>query len=402
VNRVRRNGGRVAGVLWYQGCSETDENNAAPYTRRMIALVRAMRRDFGSPRMPIVLVQIGRLAAPVCGTEPYWNSIRDQQRRLPDKIPCCAVVPAIDLALEDAIHLSGFDQNRLGLRLAYAMEVLMKGKAAGLPPIALKNLTAGSDPLTKKAMVTVEFANVVGKLRAPGRPNGFQFQGMPPSIYRIDLDGRKAIVRADVPRFELEGSSLYHGAGFDPYCNITDGADRALPAFGPMPVGARRHALMAFVRKLRVSRILPTTDMTKLTCPRDLNGLGLETREFAGNFCDRHGELSTAGAALVYFVCGFNCSERMSLAIHFGYDGPTKAWLDRKEIFYDPDGINPADASDATLPFNAAKGRHELVVALDSNKGQAWGIFLRFERERISKRLMSKWPDGVAMPEIMG
>ncbi len=402
VDRVVKNGGCVAGVLWYQGCSDTNEQDAALYTKRMNKLVRSMRRDFGSARLPFAMVQISRMAADVCGSAPYWNSIRDQQRRLPGVIPGCTVVPAIDLSMDDAIHLSGSDQNRLGLRLAYAMEVLRCGGNSGRPPIAVKNVKIGSDPVTIKAMVTVEFSNVVGKLRTAGRPSGFQFKNMPPAIYRIDLEGNKALVRVDLPKWEVEGAELYYGAGLDPYCNITDEADRSLPAFGPIRVGIRRHALMGFVKKLRVSKLLPTTDLARLKYPGDFSGLGLEAREFAGNFCDRHNELSKAGAALVYFVCKFKCPEPMSLAIHFGYDGPTKAWLNTKEIFYDQEGINPADPTDATLRFKATTGEHELVVALDSNKGQAWGVFLRFEREKVTKRMMNKWPMGVPLPEMLG
>jgi hypothetical protein len=32
----------------------------------------------------------------------------------------------------------------------------------------------------------------------------------------------------------------------DPYCNITDAADRSLPVFGPLPVGASRALLPTF------------------------------------------------------------------------------------------------------------------------------------------------------------
>jgi sialate O-acetylesterase len=34
--------------------------------------------------------------------------------------------------------------------------------------------------------------------------------------------------------------SLYYGAGLDPYCNVVDGKDMAVPAFGPIPVRPRK------------------------------------------------------------------------------------------------------------------------------------------------------------------
>jgi sialate O-acetylesterase len=32
------------------------------------------------------------------------------------------------------------------------------------------------------------------------------------------------------------GTVLWYGWGLNPYCNVTDAADAALPAFGPLPL----------------------------------------------------------------------------------------------------------------------------------------------------------------------
>jgi hypothetical protein len=400
LRRVRKNGGRVAGVLWYQGCSETMPEGPPPYTKRMIRLVRAMRRDFNAPRLPWAIVQISRVTA-TGDSYVHWNSIRDQQRLLPKVIKNCTVVPAIDLALADGIHISGFDQNRLGPRLAAAMETLRRGRKAGKPPIELKRVKMSQNPLTTAAEITVEFDNVIGRLKAEGRPNGFHLSDVPESVYRMDLEDNRVIVRTGLPVYEIEGGSLYYGYGFNPYCNICDEADRSIPAFGPVPVGTKKRAIMGFVRNLRVSRILPAANMSKLKCPRNMKSLGLAPHEFAIDFCSRHEELEEAGAALIYYACNFHCPQGMKLAVHFGYDGPTKVWLDGREIFFDPNGINPANQDDTCLRFNAAQGDHELLVALDSNNGKAWGVFLRFERLNVPERTMRNWPHGVPMPEIM-
>ena len=34
-----------------------------------------------------------------------------------------------------------------------------------------------------------------------------------------------------------EGANLYYGYGADPACTIVDGANRSIPAFGPIPIG---------------------------------------------------------------------------------------------------------------------------------------------------------------------
>jgi hypothetical protein len=33
-----------------------------------------------------------------------------------------------------------------------------------------------------------------------------------------------------------EGASLWYGHGYDPYCNLTDPLDMAVPVFGPIPL----------------------------------------------------------------------------------------------------------------------------------------------------------------------
>jgi hypothetical protein len=88
----------------------------------------------------------------------------------------------------------------------------------------------------------------------------------------------------------------------------------------------------------------------------------------------------------------------MRLGIGLGYDGPVKLWLDRKLRFFDPEGTNPAIVDKKVIPFQARAGRHEILVALGSNNGKAWGIWLRFLR-RVSRR--RAWAP-VAMPKVIG
>ncbi|OGV71209.1 MAG: hypothetical protein A3K18_23220 [Lentisphaerae bacterium RIFOXYA12_64_32] len=141
-----------------------------------------------------------------------------------------------------------------------------------------------------------------------------------------------------------------------------------------------------FVRTCEVSKILPHTALAQVAYPTNMKALGMAARTFGGNFCQRHEELDKAGAALVYYACRIQCPTAMKLKALLGYDGPVKMWIDGKEVFSDPNGTNPAKPDAAKIAFTATKGEHEVLVALDSNTGNAWGIFLRFERVDISKR----------------
>ena len=68
------------------------------------------------PKLPWVIVQLGCHAARE--DEHSWNSIQEQQRRLPAVIERLDVAPAVDLELDDGIHIGGKSQSILGRRLA--------------------------------------------------------------------------------------------------------------------------------------------------------------------------------------------------------------------------------------------------------------------------------------------
>jgi len=245
LRRFRKNGSNVAGVIWYQG-----ESDAVPplhnfYTAKMKRFTASIRRDFGLPKLPFVMAQL----ASYCTSETprlavCWNLIQQQQRLLPKAVEKLAVVPTIDLDLDDSVHISGKAQQRLGKRLAQAARALIEGKKAARFPIELKSIRPVLNRRKNTVDIEVAFANVADRLQAQGRPSGFKlirsdgttFDG----LYRIDLKGSKAIVRTGILAGEKYKLSLYYGFGFSPYCNITDAEDRSLPVFGPYPVRLKK------------------------------------------------------------------------------------------------------------------------------------------------------------------
>jgi len=397
LRRVKKLGGQAAGLVWYQGCSDANPEAAKIYTKAMQALVRAFRRDLSIPDLPVAMVQI----AIVYGLAdfPCWNDIQEQQRRLPQVIPHLATVPAIDLTLDDLIHISGKDQTTLGRRLAAAMQWLRT--AAGLPPIEPKKIKITNNKTTATADVTVTFDNVVGGLQAAGRPWGFTLDAEGPKdvIYRVDLDGNKAILHTMLPVTDIHGRVLYYGQGCSPYCNITDGAGRAVPVFGPMRLSEPR-ALTPYIRAPRVSKPLPLQEsIDALAYPVQLPKL--QSREFPTTFLDIHLDAGREKAPQVQYVaCRLRCSEAMKLALLLGYDGPVKVWSDGKEVFCDPKGTNPAVPDENSISLDLTAGEHEVVLALDLNGDHAWGLYLRFERKDVTKGQLKKGE--FVLPEILG
>lgn len=226
LKRFEAVGGKVAGILWYQGESDANPTDAARYKDRMTTLVQSFRGDFGQPDLPFYIVQIGCFAVDenpdmVAG----WNGIREAERTWPETVPQTAVVSAIDLELDDLIHIGTQGLKRLGRRLADV--------AAGSPTPALRGVTleAGGKRLR------IGFDHVRGGLRATGRPMGFSLRTPDGRevvrVYKTTLEGDSVLLHLtdDPPPSETQ---IWYGYGLNPYCNITDAEDAAVPGFGPI------------------------------------------------------------------------------------------------------------------------------------------------------------------------
>lgn len=411
LRRFYKNGQRVAGVVWYQGCSETGPKDAAVYTQRMIELVAAFRKDLKNPQLPFIAVQIATFfSAESLYPDNFaimtrgWNSIREQQRLLPKKIKNLAVVPAIDLPLNDPIHLNGTGQNILGVRLAQAAWTLAGGKKAAKPPITLKSIKHSWDVTIVK--VEAEFDNVIGSLQAPHMANGFTLAASADTpatiIYRTELQGSKAILYTGLDQNLAGEVQLYYGFSPAAYCNITDEGGRSLPAFGPVAIAEPKAVWK--VQQVRRTPLLPGAGkLHSVKCPNHtLASLKWREQKFASSFLDLHEEIEPHKEDLmVFYHLPFHCEEPMKLLIGLGYDGPVKAWLDGKQIYFDPKGFNPMVYDQGKVRFNAKAGKHHLIIALSTNNGLAWGVGLRVYRRDIAKALVLKGPEFYKLPKTL-
>jgi hypothetical protein len=407
LRRFHKNGGSVAGVFWYQGCSDTDDAAVRLYAERMKAFVAAMRRDLRTPNLPVVVIQIGRCAG-MTWNAPGWTAVRDQQRRLPKVIRNLAVVPAIDLALDDLVHIAGYDQNRLGARAARAMGSLVRDARRFPAPLTVERVAVVKDKVAGSGIVEVTFGNVVGRLRSSGMPTGFalsdRVEGARYSlIHRVDLQANKALLRTSMVASDIANFFLTYGEGLNTYCNVTDDTDRPIPAFGPLYLGGNR-AVAQYITRMAVSRFLPSVGrLRELAYPIDKQHLGLQPREFPENFCSLRGEIVKTGTAdhHLFYSLKLRCSEAMKVKLWLGYDGPTKVWVDAQEAYFDPDGVNPALPEDAAIALALAQGEHEVLVALGTNSGKAWGIFVRLQRTDVPRKLLSQGPGAYTVPEVV-
>jgi len=227
-------GGKVKGMLWYQGESDANEIDAPLFHDRFTQFVAAVRRDFNAPQLPFYFAQISRIITK--GTFPYWNFIREQQRLCAAEIPHCRMVASLDLTLDDPVHVSTDGHKRLGRRFARLALRELFGRTEWTCGPELDYLLPMPSRFKHYRM---HFSNVNKTLRTADRPCGFSLRdpkendlgllyktGISPDGHSIDL------FLFDQPP---PGSFLWYGYGLDPYCNVTDGEDMALAAFGPFP-----------------------------------------------------------------------------------------------------------------------------------------------------------------------
>jgi len=235
--QVEAAGGAVRGVLWYQGESDANVASFPVFLEKFKALVEAIRRDFDSPELPFYYVQIGRFVNPEFDPVP-WHWIQTEQLVAETQLPRCGMVASIDLALDDAIHAGTPGLKTLGYRLANLAERDLFGAALLAGP-RLERIERGDSPYG--AYVRVIFSGVNDGLTAAGRVQGFSIGKGPagpnyPCIFKqeIDPENPNAVVLwvAKLPA----DPHLWYGRGLDPYCNVVDAANMALPVFGPIAI----------------------------------------------------------------------------------------------------------------------------------------------------------------------
>jgi sialate O-acetylesterase len=237
--QVQAAGGKVRGLLWYQGESDANITAQPVYREKMKQLVTAMRADLGVADLPFYYVQISRFAGKSVEAFPAWNKIQTDELALEGELAPCGLVSAVDLALDDGIHIGTPGLKTLGYRLACLAEHdLFGGKIARGPRLEKIEPIRGT-PYGQQ--VHLKFRSVNGGLKAAGRVSGFSISGGPDApnascIYKQELasDDPTTVVLwvENVP----ENAQVWYGRGLDPYCNLVDQANLALPVFGPVVI----------------------------------------------------------------------------------------------------------------------------------------------------------------------
>ncbi len=227
VRRFQLAGGKVKGILWYQGESDASAQAGPAFEEKFATFIRAVRKDFGQPDLPFLYVQIGRH---VSGADAVaWNLVQNAQLKVESQLPNAYMTGCADCELDDGIHVGTDDFALLGKRLA---NLAIGSARRGPRPVGAR---------FKNGIVSVEFSEVNGGLCHAGRLNGFSVHDASgnavPLIYRQRVSAQNPnVVELLIGGKMPEGATLQYGAGRNPYVNLRDEAGMPAPVFGPMPI----------------------------------------------------------------------------------------------------------------------------------------------------------------------
>jgi hypothetical protein len=228
-------GGKVRGILWYQGCSETATvATADTYANRFMAAVSAWREAMSQPDLPVLTVQLSHWTGPAPADEEQavnkaWTVLRDAQRLVPKRLKNVSVIPTFDLSITDGIHISPFGNMLLAQRAAQSALAMVYG---------FKVDHRAPEPATARVMkdgiaIEIEFENVIGRMDSidpVAIPFRVEDENGVVEIKRIEYTGT-ATIRLLLAR-PLSGKAFAHGGyGHNPPPVPMD-MDRAMPMLG--------------------------------------------------------------------------------------------------------------------------------------------------------------------------
>jgi hypothetical protein len=171
ISIVKQTGGKVRGMVWYQGCSDCKPEASVTYLDRFTQVVDSWRRDLGDPLLPVLTVQLNRSTGTDGNSnDSGWGTVREAQRQAARRLEHVFIVPAIDCPLTDIIHISPAGNMVIGERLArVALSLFGKQSFYQAPDLMRIEWTRNGNH-----GLVLTFAHVAGEL-AVFDPNGTPF-----------------------------------------------------------------------------------------------------------------------------------------------------------------------------------------------------------------------------------
>ena len=187
----------VKAVLYYQGENSTQLGYS--YEPLLRAYLRAIRREFRDPELPVSLVQLAGYGENYYESDlDSWPIIREIQMRVANTTPHTELVTAVDLADVDPLEIHPKDKKPIGERIAYRALATMYGDPAyerlRSPEVAEARLEGGTYRLS--------FRYLNDRLTMKDSPvTGFEILDSSgkwlPARARVEASGREMLVWRD-------------------------------------------------------------------------------------------------------------------------------------------------------------------------------------------------------------
>lgn len=150
LNKISLTGRKYAGILWYQGCSDTTPEDAPVYEDRFRQFVEELRSALGY-EVPFFTFQLNRQVGGL--HDECWGVVREAQRRAALSLPSVYVLPTTNCPLSDGIHNNAHGNVMLGEKLAKLCGHVLCGTAPYAAP------TLKSIELTEETCLKLTFEN---------------------------------------------------------------------------------------------------------------------------------------------------------------------------------------------------------------------------------------------------
>ncbi len=118
--KIAKQSGKLKGILWHQGESDSKPELVGSYTQKLETLIARFRKELSARNVPVV---VGTLGDFFVAKNPAAKNINEQLRNLPKKVKRTAYADATGLTDKgDKTHFDTPSARELGRRYAEAMK----------------------------------------------------------------------------------------------------------------------------------------------------------------------------------------------------------------------------------------------------------------------------------------
>lgn len=120
--KIAMESGRLKGIIWQQGESDSNEKDAPMYKERLIMLMKSFRKDLGKEDVPIVFGGLGDFLK-----SKNFHVVNEALNDAADELPNAAFSEASKLGhIGDRLHFNAEAQHENGVNMAKEMMTLIE------------------------------------------------------------------------------------------------------------------------------------------------------------------------------------------------------------------------------------------------------------------------------------